>query len=499
MKKKYKNFIYIFALLVMLMFIKFMLYEKDIFSVVISFSMFLIFVNSYSHINIEKEVNELRNNNYIYSQVRLFYLTILIVFLINLIYMGIIYIITLFLSDNYFLFNYNYILLIMGSTIFVIPTLNILSQYLKANNLKKFGSILKLMFYIIWGFLSIILLIVNYKIDISTYMFAIYIYLLEIFAFIVVILCCLLVIKNKKIFKLKQIKKREECKISLKNKLKNIFASNIKYSIKKVIYLSYYYVSIVFVFFILLYRYNYGYKEVISIMLDTYFYDFALILILVLYYILKYKKVISNTINNIKEKGIINNLLIDIANKVISVTILICILSGPILKLLFNSKNSIVFMFFIWILPFILLYIIGIKLLEVSSSKKVLYITLLTGILVKIVLTIPLINSFYRMGYNLIYGDIVANIIGMFVSYIMTILYLNKKYKIDFSNSFEKILNIVYENIILSLILIISSMVISLNVNSKSQALIVIIIYIVIYVIYNIIKNLLLKMRGVIK
>lgn len=499
MKKKYKNFIYIFALLVMLMFIKFMLYEKDIFSVVISFSMFLIFVNSYSHINIEKEVNELRNNNYIYSQVRLFYLTILIVFLINLIYMGIIYIITLFLSDNYFLFNYNYILLIMGSTIFVIPTLNILSQYLKANNLKKFGSILKLMFYIIWGFLSIILLIVNYKIDISNYMFAIYIYLLEIFAFIVVILCCLLVIKNKKIFKLKQIKKREECKISLKNKLKNIFASNIKYSIKKVIYLSYYYVSIVFVFFILLYRYNYGYKEVISIMLDTYFYDFALILILVLYYILKYKKVISNTINNIKEKGIINNLLIDIANKVISVTILICILSGPILKLLFNSKNSIVFMFFIWILPFILLYIIGIKLLEVSSSKKVLYITLLTGILVKIVLTIPLINSFYRMGYNLIYGDIVANIIGMFVSYIMTILYLNKKYKIDFSNSFEKILNIVYENIILSLILIISSMVISLNVNSKSQALIVIIIYIVIYVIYNIIKNLLLKMRGVIK
>lgn len=499
MKKKYKNFIYIFALLVMLMFIKFMLYEKDIFSVVISFSMFLIFVNSYSHINIEKEVNELRNNNYIYSQVRLFYLTILIVFLINLIYMGIIYIITLFLSDNYFLFNYNYILLIMGSTIFVIPTLNILSQYLKANNLKKFGSILKLMFYIIWGFLSIILLIVNYKIDISTYMFAIYIYLLEIFAFIVVILCCLLVIKNKKIFKLKQIKKREECKISLKNKLKNIFANNIKHSIKKVIYLSYYYVSIVFVFFILLYRYNYGYKEVISIMLDTYFYDFALILILVLYYILKYKKVISNTINNIKEKGIINNLLIDIANKVISVTILICILSGPILKLLFNSKNSIVFMFFIWILPFILLYIIGIKLLEVSSSKKVLYITLLTGILVKIVLTIPLINSFYRMGYNLIYGDIVANIIGMFVSYIMTILYLNKKYKIDFSNSFEKILNIVYENIILSLILIISSMVISLNVNSKSQALIVIIIYIVIYVIYNIIKNLLLKMRGVIK
>lgn len=499
MKKKYKNFIYIFALLVMLMFIKFMLYEKDVFSVVISFSMFLIFVTSYSHINIEKEVNELRNNNYIYSQVRLFYLTILIVFLINLIYMGIIYIITLFLSDNYFLFNYNYILLTMGSTIFLIPTLNILSQYLKANNLKKFGSIIKLMFYIIWVFLSIILLIVNYKIDISTYMFAIYIYLLEIFAFIVVILCCLLVIKNKKIFKLKQIKKREECKISLKSKLKNIFASNIKYSIKKVIYLSYYYASIVFVFFILLYRYNYGYKEVISIMLDTYFYDFALILILVLYYVLKYKKVISNTINNIKEKGTINNLLIDIANKVIPVTILICILSGPILKLLFNSKNSIVFMFFIWILPFILLYIIGIKLLEVSSSKKVLYTTLLTGILVKIILTIPLINSFYRMGYNLIYGDIVANIIGMFVSYIMTILYLNKKYKIDFSNSFEKILNIVYENIILSLILIISSMVISLNVNSKSQALIVIIIYIVIYVIYNIIKNLLLKMRGVIK
>ena len=231
-------------------------------------------------------------------------------------------------------------------------------------------------------------------------------------------------------------------------------------------------------------------------MLDTYFYNFSLILILFIFFLLKYKKTISNVANNIKENSShINDLFINIINKIIPITILICILSGPLLKLLFDSKNSVVFMFFIWILPFMLLYIIGIKLLEVSSSKKVLYINLMTGILVKIILTLPLINSFYRMGYNIIYGDILSNIIGMFVSYIMIIVYLNKKYKININNSFEKILNMIYENIILSLILIISSMVISLNVSSKIQALIVMFIYIIIYILYNIIKKVLLKMR----
>lgn len=496
MRKKYKDLIYLFVILLLLIFINIMLKGKDIFNVIFSFSMFLILVSSYSHINIEKEIIELKNNNYISSQIKLFYLTIFIIFIINILYIGIVYIVTLLLNSNSYLYNYNYVLLIMAFSIFAIPVINVLCQYLRANNLKKLSTALKPLFYIIWGFLLVLLLIINYNFDIKNYIFAICIYLLEIVSFIIVVICCLIMTKDKRIFKLNYIKKREENKVSLRKKLKVIFSNNIIFSIKRIIYLFYYYLSIIFVFFILLYKYNYGYKEVISIMLDTYFYNFSLILILFIFFLLKYKKTISNVANNIKENSShINDLFINIINKIIPITILICILSGPLLKLLFDSKNSVVFMFFIWILPFMLLYIIGIKLLEVSSSKKVLYINLMTGILVKIILTLPLINSFYRMGYNIIYGDILSNIIGMFVSYIMIIVYLNKKYKININNSFEKILNMIYENIILSLILIISSMVISLNVSSKIQALIVMFIYIIIYILYNIIKKVLLKMR----
>ena len=66
----------------------------------------------------------------------------------------------------------------------------------------------------------------------------------------------------------------------------------------------------------------------------------------------------------------------------------------------------------------------------------------------KLILIVPLINGFYRMGYSFIYGDILSTIIGLFASFIISIIYFNKKYKINFTKNFEKLLNIIYDNIV---------------------------------------------------
>ena len=47
----------------------------------------------------------------------------------------------------------------------------------------------------------------------------------------------------------------------------------------------------------------------------------------------------------------------------------------------------------------------------ISVSCGIIYTSLIVGIISKIILIVPLINSFYRMGYNLIYGDIISTII----------------------------------------------------------------------------------------
>lgn len=500
MKKNYKNVFCILIILFILIVINILLNEKDILCTVFSFSIFLIFVNSFSHIDIEKKVIELKNKGNVNDLKKIFYFTIGIIIIINIIYILFICIMNLFFGNDYYLYNFNYVLITMGITIFIIPTLNVLCQYLRANNLKKLGYVIKRFFYFIWFFLFILLLIVNYKINIPSYVFAIFIYLLELLSFMITIFCCLLFIKDRRIFLLKSVKVKEKNDVSVKKILKIIFTNNIKLSLKRIIYISYYYIAIIFIYYILLYKFGYGYKEIAFIVKDTYVINFLLILLLVLFYILNHKLYIYKIINKIKLNECngmdIESLFIDVLKSVLPITILICILSGPILKLIFNISNSVIFMFFIWLFPFIVLYIIGIKILESLNNNKILYITLCSGILIKIFLIIPLVNCMYRMGYNIIYGEILSSIIGLFVSCIIAIIYLNKKYKVNFAMSFEKILNIVYQNIILSVILIVSSVIIPLNVSTKFESLIVILLYSIIFVIYIFIKKIFI-LRGV--
>ena len=174
----------------------------------------------------------------------------------------------------------------------------------------------------------------------------------------------------------------------------------------------------------------------------------------------------------------------------ITFTIVFGIISPLICKLLFNNPNMAIYLmmtniFAIFILLFDITY-------EIIFNKVIIYISLGIGLLLKIILIIPLINSFYRMGYNLLYGDIVSSIIGMFASVIINYIYLrNKEKKKD--NYFEKILDILYENIILTIILVLTEFIVPIDTSSYIKTIGLIIIYLTISIIYINLKN---KKRG---
>jgi len=487
MKRSYKNIIYMLSVLIFVIFINIILKGKDIYYLMLSFSMYLIFITSFSHINIKDKLKEYKDKNNIYSMSRLFYLTILSIIIINIVYILLIYIVKIILTNSDYLNRYGNILLIMGSTIFIIPVLKIIIEYLNINNYKKISNILFKIFIFLWIIGVTILLILSNYISISIYLFMTIIYLLQFIALLLILLIIIFIIKNKNIFSIKIIKKREENKISLFKELKQILKENISISIKNMIFVSYYYISIIFVYFVILYGYNYVYEDIINVIIDTYFYDCSFVLIISIMFILKYK---------IKDKNIeVDKIFITIIRETVPITMLLCILSGPILKLLYDSNNSLIFMMLVWLIPFIVYYTVSIKLLEKTDSKKTLYVMLISGIIVKTIVTIPLINSLYRMGYNLIYGDIISNIIGLFISCIISTIYLNKKYKINFTKCFDKILNIVYKNIILCFVLVISSIFISLKTTNVVDSLIVIVIYIVIFIVYIFINRVIDKIK----
>ena len=130
-------------------------------------------------------------------------------------------------------------------------------------------------------------------------------------------------------------------------------------------------------------------------------------------------------------------------------SIILGIISPLVCKVLFNSSDMAIYL--------VMLNFLGLNLalcqviINSNNNKKILYISLLLSVFFKILLSIPLINAFYRMGYNLVYGDIVSSIIGFIIIIVINYVYLNYKNKKPV-NYLMKIMDIIYDNIILCII-----------------------------------------------
>ena len=428
--------------LILLIILNLTVNSTDLFSLLLVFSLYLIFINTFSNIKYNSKSSNL-----------LFPSIIVIVF-ISLIYALISYII-----GNLFFEEIKYIFLSMGMTIFIYPTINIIKQYLNLNNKKK-NSLLISIIYSSFNLISIIIILLLYNftsINVNTLISSLF---LEQYIPLIII-----VILNYKIFKIKKVKLEQ---------LKPIFLANIKKTFISLSILAFYYMSLIFLYFSLTNKYLYDYQVVATLLVDVYFYYYYFIIFITIFF---YPKKIDEDINTT---------YIKLFNKLLPLTILISILSGPLLLVFFGSNtNAYIFSLLIYLSLFLIMYNIAMNLL---INKKNFNIVLITALLLKIITTIPLINSLYRMGYSMIYGDIISTILSLFIPIVITIIYFNNVHKLNFSNYFSSVINIIYENLILCIILILLQLLVPLKTNNIIEAIGIITIYVIVYIIFNYIK-----------
>ncbi len=428
--------------LILLIILNLTVNSTDLFSLLLVFSLYLIFINTFSNIKYNSKSSNL-----------LFPSIIVIVF-ISLMYALISYII-----GNLFFEEIKYIFLSMGMTIFIYPTINIIKQYLNLNNKKK-NSLLISIIYSFFNLISIIIILLLYNftsINVNTLISSLF---LEQYIPLIII-----VILNYKIFKIKKVKLEQ---------LKPIFLANIKKTFISLSILAFYYMSLIFLYFSLTNKYLYDYQVVATLLVDVYFYYYYFIIFITIFF---YPKKIDEDINTT---------YIKLFNKLLPLTILISILSGPLLLVFFGSNtNAYIFSLLIYLSLFLIMYNIAMNLL---INKKNFNIVLITALLLKIITTIPLINSLYRMGYSMIYGDIISTILSLFIPIVITIIYFNNVHKLNFSNYFSSVINIIYENLILCIILILLQLLVPLKTNNIIEAIGIITIYVIVYIIFNYIK-----------
>lgn len=463
MKKKV-NIIYLLFILFIILF-SHITKNSNIITLVISSSLGILLYNTFSKISINNVLEKYKNKYKIYK--------------ISVIATSIIFTIFAFLSfllgNIISIEGLNIVNIVAVLFILTIILIKLTGVYLEKINYKKLGNKLLSIYELLIIIISSITSIILYKVfNLKDYINIIILYSVNIIIFLIIMLLLYIFIFRKNKNEVKE-------KYNYKELIKNIFNIDNNIVIYSIIKESYIYTSIIILYYILTSKYNYSYKSTSIIITNIYFYGITFIRYI--NYLLK--KYLDFNYNDF------NKHIVKIINYLLSICILLMIISGPICRLLFNTNN---FLFdLIILLFFYTLYDYVIDTSIKVNNNKINKISLLSGLIIKLIFEIPLINANYRMGYNLSFGGILSIIIGMTTSIIISIIFINKKLKINILDNFNNILNIIYQNIILCLILILFTLIVKVDTQGIISSILVIIFYIFITILFYIIRKLINK------
>ena len=445
-------------------------------SFIISLGLGLIFYSIFSKTSIKEELSykknlTLKNKYFIYN--------IIYILLIFILLGGLSYLLSLIIKIKYL----GIINTFMTLMVFSLVIFKLINEYLEVSKYHKLNKVLNIYFHISNILLSIIsIILLKYVFKIDNYINIIVLYSIPLFNIIIIFILLY-------IFILRKNNTKEKINI---REIKNNLIKDRKITFYNIINAGYLYISIIILYYVLSIRYNYNIKDISIYITSLYFYG-----IIFIYYIsLLLKRIfrdryilLENKILN-KDKNIDNNfhsLINSIIKYSMGIVILLIVISGPITNIFYRGEYNFIFDIVI-LLFFYILYDIVIK-LNILCNEKRFKLVILIGFFIGIIFEVPLIDSFYRMGYTLSFGGISSLVLGYTISVILGFIFIYRKLKINFLNNFNNILNIIYQNIILCLILVLFTFILDVKSTNIWYSVINVIVYSLITIIYYIFIN----------
>lgn len=142
-----------------------------------------------------------------------------------------------------------------------------------------------------------------------------------------------------------------------------------------------------------------------------------------------------------------------------------------------NVWGPVVFKYSIFMTLFSTIFNTTIIILQSVNRYKMVFTCLVLGLLTKIFLNIPLMYSFEEMGMYAFYGAITATILGYLVGVITGLIYLNKIFNINYEKTIKHLINIVFVNIIMVLVLSLLKIIIPLSTSNRLLSLLICFVY----------------------
>ncbi len=164
------------------------------------------------------------------------------------------------------------------------------------------------------------------------------------------------------------------------------------------------------------------------------------------------------------------------------IAILLSVLSTPVWTVFYgnNEIGILVFSHSIFTAFFLALFTTVINIVQAVNSYKWVFISLIAGVLVKIISIVPLMHALYTLGFDASYGITISTALGYMVSTAIGLIYLKKKFNINYLKTSKILFKALFGILIMLIVVYLMQIVIPINTESRLQALLICALYAVI-------------------
>lgn len=154
-------------------------------------------------------------------------------------------------------------------------------------------------------------------------------------------------------------------------------------------------------------------------------------------------------------------------------------LAEPVWMLFYGTSKygPSVLSYFIFVGLIMGLFTASISIIQVLKDYKTVFISLIVGVILKVVLNTNLIGTFYKLGLPAYYGVITASIVAYLVSFIICLVVLHTKYKVDYEMTVKHFLDILCGCMLMVVVLFLLKFLVPIVSDSRIVNIFIILLY----------------------
>ena len=189
---------------------------------------------------------------------------------------------------------------------------------------------------------------------------------------------------------------------------------------------------------------------------------------------------VQNDMDEVKNK--INKTYQVILVLAVPMTVGLSILAKPVWTIFYGDSTfgPLTYQYLVFVALATAIFTATTTIIQLLKEYKTLYLSLISGILIKISFNIPFIYGFNKMGLPAFYGAITATILGFLIPVIICMRSLKTKYKVNFEVTLKEFLNILIAVIIMTLVLSVMKLFVSIDITSRLVAVLITLLYAVV-------------------